>query len=420
MIPLNQIEALPQEHRSDALKQHIKSQFFNPRVIEQVLEIMVTPSIISPPETSHLLDFLYENIVTQPEEIQETLLEVILPILHREPHSFANQIWTFSLQYSVLLQQLDDLEKSAQVLQRVPYKLSTFSQDKAKLFQLFLRTSRLLIELENNADAISYVNRAQQLVEYADKNSLVALKVCQARIQDFNKNFQAAASKYYQLSLILNNPEDQKDSMIHSIVNSILGPPSTQRTRHLDLLYKDSRIQKLELFPILTRVAKLEILTKPDVNCLEKFLYSHQKAVLSNGLTVLENSIIQHNIVAVSNVYSSIRIYRLAEILLISEEKTLSIVTQMMIDDRLHGMIDEPKGLIFFTPTAESQVKVTGAGQESSNSYNLEHLNLVAEDRVSSSSEIQPTPFQQNILSFDQEIQALLNSLFSFVSDMTS
>ena len=52
-----------------------------------------------------------------------------------------------------------------------------------------------------------------------------------------------------------------------------------------------------------------------QVNLFEKELEEHQQEKLPNGMTILEAAVMEHNLLAISHIYKSIKIDNLAQLL---------------------------------------------------------------------------------------------------------
>ena len=63
--------------------------------------------------------------------------------------------------------------------------------------------------------AETYYNRAASLVNSTtDKETLLAFKLCQARISDYSRKFLEAASRYHELSFVGDIDEDERKHML--------------------------------------------------------------------------------------------------------------------------------------------------------------------------------------------------------------
>lgn len=99
--------------------------------------------------------------------------------------------------------------------------------------------------------------------------------------------------------------------------NNLLG------TRLLSTLYNDDRIKNplfhsQPLFSILESTHLQRLLKPLQIKAFMSGLSPHHLALLEDGSTVLERAVIEHNIFAVSKLYTNIGFDRLAEILVIN------------------------------------------------------------------------------------------------------
>ena len=71
---------------------------------------------------------------------------------------------------------------------------------------------------------------------------------------------------------------------------------------------------------------------------------------MGDGLTLLERSVVEHNMIAISKIYQSIYVNELAKVLGVSPEKAEKIAASMIMDGSLAGSIDQVDGLVEFHP----------------------------------------------------------------------
>jgi len=170
---------------------------------------------------------------------------------------------------------------------------------------------------------------------------------------DYKRQFMKAALRYYELSQIV--PEHERlDSLQYSVICSILAPAGPQRSRMLSTLFKDERSSKIEIYPILEKMYLERILRKPEVEKFAKQLKPHQMAVLSDGSTVLDRAVVEHNLLSASKLYNNISFTELGALLDILPEKAEKVTSRMMVEERLKGTIDQIAGLILFENSQES------------------------------------------------------------------
>lgn len=102
---------------------------------------------------------------------------------------------------------------------------------------------------------------------------------------------------------------------------AILSPAGPKKSRILSIIHKDIRCQKLEHYEILEKMFKGRVIKRPDVKTFEQTLQDHQKTVSSEGYSVLDKALLEHNIEVISKIYKNISFEELGRFLEINPEK---------------------------------------------------------------------------------------------------
>jgi COP9 signalosome complex subunit 4 len=195
---------------------------------------------------------------------------------------------------------------------------------------------------------------------------ILRYKSTYARVLDSNRKFLQAASRYHDLSQSsedLIRAEDLLTMLGRATTCAILAPSGPQRQRVLGHIYKDPRLSQLDSIPqfethstILSKMYKNHLLGKDELVKFESSLQPHQKAVMGDGLTIMERGVVEHNMMAVSGIYQSIYISELALKLGVNHEKAEKIAASMIMDGSLEGSIDQVASILYFysddTPNA--------------------------------------------------------------------
>jgi COP9 signalosome complex subunit 4 len=233
----------------------------------------------------------------------------------------------------------------------------------AQKCDIFVKISECFLEEDEIAESDAAVTKAGTVVEsIANPEEHLALilryKSTYARVLDSNRKFLQAASRYYDLSQSSGELIQQEDLLAmlgRAATCAVLAPSGPQRQRVLGYIYKDPRLNQLDTIPqfethatILTKMFKHQILGKDELVKFEVSLQDHQKAVMGDGLTILERGVVEHNMQAVSVIYESIYVSELASKLGVSHEKAEKIAASMIMDGSLEGSIDQVSGLVEF------------------------------------------------------------------------
>lgn len=195
---------------------------------------------------------------------------------------------------------------------------------------------------------------------------ILRYKSTYARVLDANRKFLAAAGRYYDLSVLgrltdMIDADDLLEFFGRAVTCAILAPSSSHRKRILGMLYNDERVSQLDTIghfashsSILTKMYMEQIIRRDhDMITFENSLADHQKAVMGDGLTIFQRAIIEHNMVAVSRIYSNIHLASLAVLLNLSPEKTEKVACKMILDGSLVASIDQVDGMLYFDQNEE-------------------------------------------------------------------
>lgn len=108
---------------------------------------------------------------------------------------------------------------------------------------------------------------------------------------------------------------------------------------------------------------KLQLIRRRELAEFEKGLQEHQNAVTSSGSTVLQNSIMEHNLIAASVLYKNIALSELTQLLGVrSEEQAESTVATMIENARLEASIDQVTRSVIFHDNSAGAAKNTEVG----------------------------------------------------------
>merc|ERR1712039_872172 len=172
------------------------------------------------------------------------------------------------------------------------------------------------------------------------------------RIMDSKRKFLDAASKYCDLSQQTFGGQICESDLLQllkcSVTCAILAPAGPQRSRVLAMLSKDEWIRSVEHFEILHKMFMERLIRGSEVQKFEESLLPHQKATMSDGQTVLEKAVLQHNVLAASRVYKNMRLPDLGLLLEVPPEKAERIAGKMIAEQRLDGYIDQKASIIHF------------------------------------------------------------------------
>ena len=117
-------------------------------------------------------------------------------------------------------------------------------------------------------------------------------------------------------------------------------------------LYKDERASQIEEYGILEKIFLDRLLAPEEVAAFAAKLSPHQLAKTSDGSTVLDRAVLEHNLLGVSRLYRNITIDNLGLLLGIDSDRAEQYAAQMIEQARLAGHIDQIDRIIFFAGEA--------------------------------------------------------------------
>ena len=242
---------------------------------------------------------------------------------------------------------------------------NVYYMDPAARTNVYVQMAECFLAEDENAEADSSVNKAGGVVEQIQNKAahqalILRYKSTYARVLDANRKFLSAAQRYHELSqsstdLIV--AEDLLSMLGRAATCAILAPAGPQRARVLQFIAQDKRLAQLESIPefashptLLRKMQYGQIIQPAELTQFEASLADHQKAVMGDGLTIMERGVVEHNMIAVAQLYDSMYLAELAHVLGVSVAKAEKICVTMIMDGSLQGStMDQVDGLIQFT-----------------------------------------------------------------------
>jgi COP9 signalosome complex subunit 4 len=135
----------------------------------------------------------------------------------------------------------------------------------------------------------------------------------------------------------------------------ILGKSHPQKTRLIHLFYRDIRYSTVLLMEryiphtiLLEKMYAGELIDGKIVEQFAQTLQPHQLQMDANHQTLLQKAILEHNMQSLSTVYSTITLESLGQRLQIERDMAEKIAAQMIVEDRLQGIIDQEANVLRF------------------------------------------------------------------------
>lgn len=242
--------------------------------------------------------------------------------------------------------------EAAKALAAINLESSARQYSDGEKAEKYVKIAELYLQEDETVDAENFINRASRCIHNVDDWALkLRYQVSYARILDAKRKFLDAALRYYEFSQSKPDEVDPDDLLAlldKAVTCAILASAGPQRSRVLGTLYKDERVKNSEHVAILEKMYMEQLIRRPELVQFDKSLLAHQKAVLSNGFTVLEQSFLEHNLLAASRVYSTISLEELGKLLEIDAASAERVAATMIGEERLKGSIDQYTGMLEF------------------------------------------------------------------------
>lgn len=223
-------------------------------------------------------------------------------------------------------------------------------------FSITLRIAQLFISAGLVDQAENFLSRAKSnLSACTDDTLLLQHRISQARVLDLKCRFEDAARRYYMLAnepqvvqLVDRMTDTHTPTLVHAVTCAILAPAGPRRSRLLALLYNDERSRRLDIFPLLESIHKGRILHKHQIDRFLPTLQPHQLTPHPDGDTMLDRAVLEHNLLAISRMYSDIGLSQLSQLLNVSPEKAEKTARIMINEKRMIATIDQVDRLLQF------------------------------------------------------------------------
>lgn len=319
---------------------------------------------------------VFANLLTAVQTLSTqaftTLASFILHVHHlpNNTRTFAFEAALISLRdrLSHTYEDNGDWEAAAEVLTRIPFETLSNLADNGVL-RYNLRMASLFITANNIEQAEFYLNRTtSHLVSSTDERLALQYRVCHARILELKGRFDDAATRYYALandakSSALLDPHamlDAQPALMRAVTCAILAPAGPRRARMLAVLFHDERSRRLDIFPLLESIHMGRLLRREQIERFrstllpQHLLQNSESDNAAEADKVLDNAALEHNLLAVSRMYSNIGLAQLADVLDVSLQVAEQTAAKMIYEKRMTASIDQVESIVQFSNTSSA------------------------------------------------------------------
>lgn len=150
---------------------------------------------------------------------------------------------------------------------------------------------------------------------------------------------------------------EQVAILAKACVCAVLAPAGPARQRIMGALARDPRLGGVPapVRALLVRMCRRQFVAPGDAAAFEAGLQAHQRATLSDGTSIVQRALQEHNVLAAAAVYRSVGLGTLAARLGLgagaaAEARAEAVAARMIAEGRVAGSIDQVDGMVDFEP----------------------------------------------------------------------
>uniref|UniRef100_A0A1B0G211 PSMD12/CSN4-like N-terminal domain-containing protein n=1 Tax=Glossina morsitans morsitans TaxID=37546 RepID=A0A1B0G211_GLOMM len=230
-------------------------------------------------------------------------------------------------------------KQAAETLATLPFEKASSYNTVPFRFDMYVKIARLFLEADDVGQAEVYIKRATKLQpKITEQQSKISYKMYYARILERKHKFAEAAKHYADLSSI---PHVSMPVLQRAIVCTILSPVCQERSILLAQLHQDKRVKNLLAYDIIEKMHREIVVKRSELQQFETLLQKHHKSIATDGISVFDRAIIEHNVMACNKVCNIISFEALAAISGTPTDVTELVGSKMIAEGRLEGHVRE-------------------------------------------------------------------------------
>lgn len=247
----------------------------------------------------------------------------------------------------------DDFYEAVQMLKGITYDGDCYEEK----IEDWLNLATYQFEMKDSTAAETFVNKVMHILHHTEDNDkILRYRMAYAKVQDSNRDFLNAAQGYYNASNLTGVDGEQVTELLDcALTCTILAPAGPRKARLLAILYSDERIKSNQFYDLLAKIFNGEVIRKEHVAEFKQKLEDFQNITMTDGYSVLERALIEHNIVVISKIYMNIRFSELGNFLGIQPEQAEDFIANMVEQGRIQAVLDQENELVEFEEEGRQQ-----------------------------------------------------------------
>ncbi|KAJ8715189.1 hypothetical protein PYW08_005170 [Mythimna loreyi] len=337
------------EKYRNVLMEILKSETEMAECLKAFVEAIVNENV-SLVISRQLLTDVSTHLALLPDVVSSCVSHFALDVIQPRVISFEEQVASIRQHLADIYERNQNWKEAANVLVGIPLETGQKQYSVDYKLETYLKIARLYLEVDDPVQAEAFVNRASLLqAETTNEQLQIYYKVCYARVLDYRRKFIEAAQRYNELSYRNIIHEDERMTCLrNALICTVLASAGQQRSRMLATLFKDERCQQLPAYSILEKMYLDRIIRRSELHEFEALMQTHQKATTSDGTTILDRAVFEHNLLSASKLYNNITFEELGALLETPPAKAERIASHMISEGRMNGYIDQISSVVHF------------------------------------------------------------------------
>ncbi|KAJ1968126.1 hypothetical protein IWQ62_001435 [Dispira parvispora] len=248
-----------------------------------------------------------------------------------------------------------DWVAAARVLQGISLETGQGVVSPNDKVQIYTRIARCYLSANDLGQAETFAKRAANYL-FVDTTPAALqreYRLVQADILNAQCKFLEAFRKYYDVSLLKEEEWNSDRAFQQAIKCAVLAGVGNQRTQALATLCDDPRTAMTPYAEWLNRLYQVRYIPPTKYSELKGMMHHLMSTYTTENLTtddtLVTNALIEHNLVALSRVYATVTVDRLAVVLgNLSVDQTALLVSRLITQGALRAGIDDTQGVVYF------------------------------------------------------------------------
>lgn len=223
--------------------------------------------------------------------------------------------------------------------------------------RFFLRIGENYLKGADIGKSFSYLNKANCCIWRlrTPKDLIERFDLLRGHIHIARGSYLEASRSFAMLWTGARTPELQMEGLRKACICALISPASTHRSGMLRTLMEDDRVSSLDIYPMLDLTIRQKFIDKSACDIFREKVADVVTDTLV--MSALETSATQHNLSVAQNMYTSVGISRLAQLIGDPYDKVEAQLERMIQNGTLKAVIDQPTSMVVFLQEDEDRDK---------------------------------------------------------------